>query len=104
MLPDLHRQFKLAVVSSSSCSEIEPLMVAGGIRQHFDTVVGGGDVKIQKPSPEPYLLAASRLGVEKALVLEDSAAGIASGRAAGFEVLPVRHPTEVPELLRRRLR
>jgi HAD superfamily hydrolase (TIGR01509 family) len=103
MLPELHRQFKLAVVSSSSCSEIEPLLVAGGVREHFDTVVGGGDVTSQKPSPEPYLLAASRLGVDKALVLEDSAAGIASGRAAGFEVLTVRHPSEVASLLRQRL-
>lgn len=103
MLPDLHRQFKLAVVSSSSVTEIEPLLVAGGLRQHFDTVVGGGDVSVQKPSPEPYLLAATRLGVEAALVLEDSAAGIASGRAAGFEVLTVRHPAEVAGLLRDRL-
>ncbi len=103
MLPVLHRQFKLAVVSSSSCSEIEPLLVRGGIREHFDTVVGGGDVKTQKPSPEPYLLAATRLCVDTALVLEDSAAGIASGRAAGFEVIPVRHPTEVAGLLRQRL-
>ena len=71
--------------------------------EHFDTVVGGGDVKTQKPSPEPYLLAATRLGVDTALVLEDSAAGIASGRAAGFEVIPVRHPTEVAGLLRQRL-
>jgi beta-phosphoglucomutase len=102
MLPDLHRQFKLAVVSSSACSEIEPLLVSGGIRDHFDTVVGGGDVSRLKPDPEPYLLAATRLGVDTALVLEDSAAGIASGRAAGFEVLPIRHPTEVPGLLRQR--
>ncbi len=103
MLPALHRQFKLAVVSSSSCSEIEPLLVSGGIREHFDTVVGGGDVVQQKPAPEPYLLAAQRLGVEKALVLEDSAAGIASGRAAGFEVITVHHPSEVAGLLRQRL-
>ncbi len=103
MLPALHRQFKLAVVSSSSVTEIEPLLVAGGIREHFDTVVGGGDVSVQKPSPEPYLLAATRLGVDTALVLEDSAAGIASGRAAGFEVLTVRHPAEVAGLLRYRL-
>jgi sugar-phosphatase len=60
-------------------------------------------VKAQKPSPEPYLLAASRLGVERALVLEDSAAGIASGQAAGFEVLAVRRPEEVAGLLRERL-
>jgi beta-phosphoglucomutase len=103
MLPGLHRQFKMAVVSSSSSTEIEPLLVAGGIREHFDTIVGGGDVTRQKPAPEPYLLAASRLGVNTALVLEDSAAGIASGRAAGFEVLTVRHPAEVAALLRRRL-
>ena len=103
MLPGLHRQYKLAVVSSSSASEIEPLLMAGGIREHFDTIVGGGDVSRHKPAPEPYLLAASRLGVERALVLEDSAAGIASGRAAGFEVLAVRHPAEVAGLLRRRL-
>ena len=103
MLPALHRQFKMAVVSSSSSTEIEPLLVAGGIRQHFDTIVGGGDVKRQKPAPEPYLLAAARLDVATALVLEDSAAGIASGRAAGFEVLTIRHPAEVAGLLRHRL-
>ena len=103
MLPGLHRRLKLAVVSSSSCSEIEPLLERGGIRQHFDTVVGGGDVTRQKPAPEPYLLAATRLGVQTALVLEDSAAGMASGRAAGFEVIAVRHPDEVPALLTQRL-
>jgi HAD superfamily hydrolase (TIGR01509 family) len=103
MLRGLHRQFKLAVVSSSSCTEIEPLLVAGGIRRHFDTIVGGEDVSRHKPAPDPYLLAAARLGVETALVLEDSAAGIASGRAAGFEVLSVRHPAEVAGLLRERL-
>ena len=104
MLPDLHRQFKMAVVTSSSCSEIAPLLAAGGIRQHFDTIVGGGDVKRHKPAPDPYLLAASRLGVDTALVLEDSAAGIASGRAAGFEVLAVRQPADVAGLLRARLK
>jgi beta-phosphoglucomutase-like phosphatase (HAD superfamily) len=36
-------------------------------------------------------------------VVEDSEAGLASGRAAGFEVLAVKHPTEVPDLVGRRL-
>ena len=103
MLPELGRKFRLAVVSSSSTSEIEPLLVAGGIRGHFETIVGGEDVKRHKPAPEPYLLAAERLGVTLALVLEDSAAGIASGRAAGFDVLAVRHPSEVARQLRERL-
>ena len=98
-LERLKRDYKMAVVSSSSCQEIEPLMVNAGLRAYFDTVVGGGDVVKQKPDPEPYLLAASRLGVSRAVVLEDSAAGMAAGRAAGFEVLQVRHPEEVPALL-----
>ncbi|HTS61796.1 MAG TPA: HAD family phosphatase [Candidatus Acidoferrales bacterium] len=103
ILPALHRDYRTAVVSSSSASEIEPLLAAGGILEHFDTIVGGEMVKRHKPAPEPYLLAAERLSVERALVLEDSAAGIASGKAAGFEVLPVKHPNEVAELLRARL-
>jgi beta-phosphoglucomutase len=99
MLDRLKGTYRLAVVSSSSCEEIEPVMSRAGIRTYFDTVVGGGDVKKQKPDPEPYLLAASRLAVTRAVVLEDSQAGMAAGRAAGFEVLQVRHPNDVPELL-----
>jgi len=103
LLGQLHGQYKLAVVSSSACVEIEPLLAAGGLRHHFETIVGGEDVVNHKPAPDPYLLAARRIETRTALVVEDSPAGIASGRAAGFEVLPVKHPTEVPELLRRRL-
>jgi beta-phosphoglucomutase len=103
LLAGLREHYRLAVVSSSSCSEIEPLLVAGGLRAHFDTVVGGEQVERHKPAPDPYLLAAERLGVTRALVLEDSAAGIASGRAAGFEVLAVERPADVPGILRRRL-
>jgi beta-phosphoglucomutase len=103
MLPGLHHEYRTAVVSSSSASEIEPLLEAGGIRAHFDTIVGGEMVTRHKPAPEPYLLAAQRLGVRHALVLEDSAAGMASGRAAGFEVIAVKHPQQVAELLRERL-
>jgi HAD superfamily hydrolase (TIGR01509 family) len=102
LLPELRRTHRLAVVSSSSCSEIEPLLISGGIRGHFETIVGGENVQRHKPAPDPYLLAAERLGVAHALVLEDSEAGLASGRAAGFEVLRVGHPSEVAGLLRGR--
>lgn len=101
LLADLRARHKLAVVSSSAVSEISPLLEAGGLRRHFDAVVGGDDVERHKPAPEPYLLAASRLGARAPLVVEDSEAGIASGRAAGFEVLAVAGPAEVPERLRR---
>jgi len=44
-----------------------------------------------KPAPDPYLLAAERLGVAPSdcLVLEDAPSGIAAGRAAGMTVWAV---------------
>jgi len=101
-LESLRQSYKLAVVSSSSCSEIEPLLEAGGLRRHFLAVVGGESVARLKPAPDPYLLAARRLEARNPLVVEDSAAGIASARAAGFEVLGVQ-TAEMRETLRRRL-
>jgi beta-phosphoglucomutase len=103
LLERLYGAYKLAVVSSSSTEEIEPMLVAAGLRRHFATLVGGNQVKKQKPAPEPYLLAAERLGAGTALVIEDSAAGQAAGHAAGFEVLRVTHPSEVPVRLLQRL-
>jgi HAD superfamily hydrolase (TIGR01509 family) len=102
-LSRLHGVYKLAVVSSSSTTEIAPVLVAGGIRRHFDTLVCGEDVQRHKPAPEPYLLAAQRLGARTALVVEDSESGMASGRAAGFEVLAVKGPADVRERVLGRL-
>ena len=98
-LAALRPAYKLAVVSSSALSEIEPLLVSGGIRGYFGIVIGGDSVQRLKPHPEPYLLAAARLGVKSPLVLEDSEAGLASGRAAGFAVRAIKHPSEVPGIL-----
>ena len=101
-LGELHGMYKLAVVTSSATTEIAPILAAGGIRRHFDTLVGGDDVKRHKPAPDPYLLAAQRLGVRAALVVEDSEPGMASGRAAGFEVLAVKGPADLQERVLRR--
>jgi len=102
-LSRLHSAYKLAVVSSSATTEIALLLTAGGIRRHFDTLVCGEDVQHHKPAPDPYLLAAQRLGVRTALVVEDSEPGMASGRAAGFEVVAVKGPADLQEQVLGRL-
>ena len=102
-LSRLHSAYKLAVVSSSSTTEIALILTAGGIRRHFDTLVCGEDVQHHKPAPDPYLLAAQRLGVRTALVVEDSEPGMASGRAAGFEVVAVKGPADLQEQVLGRL-
>lgn len=92
---------KLAVVSSSKRSEIEPPLVRVGIRHRFEVLVcGSEEVERLKPAPDPYLLAARKLGVDRALVVEDSDAGEQSGRAAGFDVLRVRNAAEVAPRVR----
>ncbi len=101
MLAEIAPRFKLAVVSSSGRTEIEPPLVSAGLRSHFQAMVCGKEAGELKPAPHPYLRAAELLGAKKPLVVEDSAAGEASGRAAGFEVLRVRSAESVPSELRR---
>ncbi len=99
----LQAQYKLAVVSSSARVEVDPLLARANLRDFFEQLVCDKEAGAHKPAPEPYLMAARLLGAIRPLVVEDSPAGIASGRAAGFEVLPVQNPSDVPELVRQRL-
>ena len=52
-------------------------------------VFAGDAVERKKPSPDIYLLASERLGVDPArcVVIEDSEIGLAAGRAAGMRVV-----------------
>jgi sugar-phosphatase len=60
-------------------------------------LVGADDVVVGKPSPEGYLQAAERLGVDarRCVVIEDTPAGAEAGRAAGARVigLETTYPT-----------
>lgn len=64
------------------------------------TFVTSHDVARGKPEPEPYLLAAGRLGLAPAdcVVIEDSPPGVAAGKAAGMRVIAVL-TTHAPEQL-----
>jgi HAD superfamily hydrolase (TIGR01509 family) len=103
LISELSPRYKLAVVSSSGRTEVEPPIVRAGLRDHFQAMVCGREAGNLKPSPDPYLHAAQLLGAKTPLVVEDSAAGEASGRAAGFEVLRVSSPESVASALRQML-
>jgi HAD superfamily hydrolase (TIGR01509 family) len=94
---------RLAVVSSSLRDEVAPPLARGGILECFATLVCGWEAGKIKPAPEPYLLAAERLGARRPLVVEDSEAGRRAGEAAGFEVLVVGSPREVAARVRQQL-
>jgi len=57
----------------------------------FDYIVAGDDVSQNKPHPEPYLKAATLLGVDIAdcIAIEDSLPGVASAVASGARAIGV---------------
>lgn len=64
----------------------------------FTVSVVGDDVERGKPHPDPYLLAAKRLGVDitRCVAIEDSPTGVASALSAGATVLAIPHHVDVP--------
>jgi HAD superfamily hydrolase (TIGR01509 family) len=78
-------QCPMAIVTSSSRQTSDSRLKLAGIRDRFEMILTREDVAQSKPSPELYLLAASRLGVgpEFCLAVEDSDHGVASAHAAG---------------------
>ena len=64
----------------------------------FSVVIGNDETTHPKPDPQPYLLAAQRLGVapSRCVTLEDSPSGVRSATAAGMKVIVVPGELEVP--------
>ncbi|MGB3200799.1 MAG: HAD family hydrolase [Nodosilinea sp.] len=63
-------------------------------------MVTADDVRRGKPAPDPYQLAAQRLGVAPAdcLVIEDAPAGVEAAKAAGAKVIAVATTNPVENL------
>jgi HAD superfamily hydrolase (TIGR01509 family) len=64
----------------------------------FPVTVCGDDVSHSKPDPEPYLLAAAKLGAEPGgcVAIEDSPNGVAAAEAAGCMTIAVPSIVAIP--------
>ena len=91
-----HGHIPFAVVSGSTRESVVASLTTLGILDRFDVLVCAGDYTKSKPDPEPFLMAAAKLGVapEDCLVFEDTDMGIASATAAGMASVKVPHPRE----------
>nr|WP_260408131.1 HAD family phosphatase [Planomonospora venezuelensis] len=83
--------FPLGLVTGAIRAEAEAVLALLEIGDLFRGVVTAEDVSAGKPSPEPYLRGASRLGREprECVVIEDSPSGVRSARAAGMACIAV---------------
>lgn len=90
-------QIPCGLVTMSYLRFVEPVLRALP-EGSFSVVVTGDAVDNGKPHPEPYLVAAARLGVrpEDCVAIEDSDPGATSAVAAGCAVLVVPHHVAVP--------
>ncbi|WP_327357410.1 HAD family hydrolase [Streptomyces sp. NBC_01304] len=88
-----------AVVTSATRPLAEARLHEIGV--DFPVMIAAGDITRGKPDPEPFLLAAERLGVDPArcVVFEDAPAGLASGRAAGMTTVALTTTHEAHELV-----
>ena len=85
-----------AVVSGSTRDSVVKSLEILNILDRFETLVCAGEYQNSKPHPEPFLMAAERLGVapEHCLVFEDTDMGIQAATAAGMASVKVPQPKE----------
>jgi HAD superfamily hydrolase (TIGR01509 family) len=81
----------LAVASGGGRQAVTATLEGLGILGLFDAVITSEDYRNGKPSPDPYLTAAARLGVDPkgCLVFEDTEIGRQSALTAGMECVLV---------------
>lgn len=83
---------ELTLVSASPRSLVDAAL-SNFETSPFARSISSNDVKVTKPDPEGYLLAASSGGheISNSLVLEDSLTGVTAAKASGAWVLAVPH-------------
>ncbi|HEX9199202.1 MAG TPA: HAD family phosphatase [Acidobacteriaceae bacterium] len=93
-----HGRVPMAVVSGSTRDSVTKSLELLGLLDKFQTLVCAEDYTRSKPDPEPFLVAAERLGVAPAdcLVFEDTEMGIQAATAAGMASVKVLQPWERP--------
>ncbi|HET7543921.1 MAG TPA: HAD family phosphatase [Polyangiaceae bacterium] len=95
----------VGIVSGALRDEIELGIAALGVRELIVSVVAAEDTRASKPDPHGYLLGIEALSklvplrdAQRALVIEDSLAGIEAAKLAGLPCIAVGHSYPEPEL------
>jgi beta-phosphoglucomutase family hydrolase len=91
-----HGTIPMAVVSGSTRESVTKSLELLGLLDKFPVLVCAEDYTKSKPDPEPFLVAADRLGVAPAdcLVFEDTEMGVQAATAAGMASVKILQPWE----------
>lgn len=98
------RGIRQSVATTKAADVTDMLLQALGVRQYFDLIIGGRDVRNPKPHPESVVVTLERLGVEPrhAAMVGDTTYDVDAGNAAGVYTFGVstRDSTHREKVLR----
>ena len=102
LLEKVSARYSLALASGSRHPTINVVLDLRGLRRLFRVVVSSEDVAHGKPAPDIFLRAAELLAVAPGdcCVVEDSAAGVEAGLAAGMIVVAITNSLPSEKLAR----
>jgi len=93
-----HQDVLLAIATGTATKNVDFALDKLQIRDYFDVIVSGTDVKTSKPDPETFLKAAEQLNVlpSDCMVFEDVPKGVEAAQLAGMRAVVVltSHPKE----------
>ncbi|MBN1437422.1 MAG: HAD family phosphatase [Sedimentisphaerales bacterium] len=83
--------FKLAVGSSGPRMNVEMVLRGSGVKDYYDAIIAGEDVRNGKPAPDTFLAAAKAIGIspDRCVVIEDAVHGVEAAKTAGMKVVAV---------------
>ena len=92
----LDRNYTLGLVTSGSKIRVDRDLSANGIKDFFETIITGDDIKAPKPSPEGIELALKNLDKrpDEATYIGDSSDDREMAKAAGVNFISVRSEFE----------
>jgi HAD superfamily hydrolase (TIGR01509 family) len=93
VLAELARHVRMAIVTTAKRADFDLIHEQRRIVPFMEFVLVREDYQQAKPRPEPYLTGLERFGAttDEALVVEDSARGLASAVAAGIDCAVVHN-------------
>ena len=102
LLEKVSARYSLALASGSRHPTINVVLDLRGLRRLFRVVVSSEDIAHGKPAPDIFLRAAELLNVaaKDCCVIEDSAAGVEAGLAAGMTVIAITNSLSPEKLAR----
>lgn len=79
------KKLKLGICTGSEKKFVEALLKENSLLEFFDEIVTGEEFSSSKPSPECYLIAFRKMGLEpgETMIIEDSVSGVTAAKNAG---------------------